>query len=211
MSFPARLLNPGEEVVVDVHPHWRFLVLPVAASVVALAGSVATLILSAPDAAKIAVLAVLVVAVLWLGLKYLRWRTTSFVVTSFRIIDRHGILSKTGREIPLDHLSDISYRQSLFDRMIGNGDIVMESAGRDSSEVFADLPHPAQIQNQIYSQINRTKVAQYAPAPNPASGPSPAAGPSIPDQIGQLDQLRRQGVITAAEFEQKKAELLERM
>jgi hypothetical protein len=40
---------------------------------------------------------------------------------------------------------------------------------------------------------------------------APAAPPSVPEQLQQLADLRDRGVITTAEFETKKAQLLERM
>ena len=39
----------------------------------------------------------------------------------------------------------------------------------------------------------------------------PGAGASIPDQIEQLDRLRRAGTITEDEFQAKKTELLRRL
>lgn len=202
MSFPARLLDEGEDVVVDVHPHWWYLAAPVAVAVISLAAALAAAVEGAPSVARGLVLAVLVLAFAWLVGRYLRWVTTSLVITTYRLVDRRGVLAKSGREIPLDHLSDISYRQSLFGRLIGEGDLLLESAGRNSKEVFSDLPRPAQIQNELYRQLNR-RCAR-------SSGGGSAA-PSIPEQIGQLDDLRRRGVITATEFETKKAQLLDRL
>ena len=76
------------------------------------------------------------------GGRYIRWVTTSFVVTTERLILRKGILRRTVREILLDRLTDITYNQTLLDRILGCGDILLESPGRDSQEVFPDLPHP---------------------------------------------------------------------
>jgi len=203
VPFPARLLNDGEEVAVEVHPHWKFLVAPVAALVAVLAGAIAAAVLGAPAAAVWVVVAALLLAIVWLLGRYARWKTIALVVTNLRVIDRRGLLAKSGREIPLDHLCDISYRQSIPDRLTGCGDVLLESAGRDSVEVFPDLPRPARIQNEIYRQLN-ARNQRVAPLP-------PTSGPSIPQQIAQLDDLRRQGILTQAEFDAKKAELLSRL
>jgi hypothetical protein len=98
----------------------------------------------------------------------------------------------------LSALTDIGYHQTIFERIIRAGDVIIESAGRDGQEVFPDLPRPAAIHNEIYAQMQK----RQAPA---------AAGPSIPEQIDQLDQLRRRGVISEEEFATKKAELLNRL
>src|SRR5713226_6503705 len=150
MVFPSKLLNEGEEVVLDLHPHWWFL-----------SGPVSTVVLLA--------------SLLWLLGRYARWATTEFALTSDRIILRRGVIAKQGREIPLDHINDISYNQSVFERMIGAGDVVIESAGERGQEVFPVLPKPMRIQNEIYRQLEAHKIGQPG-----------TAGPyqlSIPEQI----------------------------
>jgi membrane protein YdbS with pleckstrin-like domain len=251
MGFPAKLLNPGEQVAINVRPHWKYLFLPAFATVVALAGSIAVLVANAPQWAEIVLGVVLVVCLVWLFGRYLRWTTTTFVVTTERLILRRGVLKRTGREILLDRLTDITTNQSFLDRILRCGDVLIESPGRDSPETFPDLPHPTSIQNEIYRLIEQRRggVTQggaggWAPgaapgvpagatvpggapmAPGPAgappSGPGPsgtfaegtpadAAGVSLADQLSQLDDLRKRGVINRKEFAAKKAELLSRM
>ena len=135
----------------------------------------------------------------------MRWKTIRLVVTNVRIMDRRGFLMRRCREIPIGALTNIGYRQSLFKRLIGAGDILIESAGRDSQEVFPDLPRPALIHNEIYRQLEMWRNGR-----TPGSGRTvPASGsgidpPSIPGQIEQLDVLRRRGIISEAEFAAKK-------
>ncbi|HVA74059.1 MAG TPA: PH domain-containing protein [Acidimicrobiales bacterium] len=204
MALRSRRLNEGEEVVLDLHPHWWYLAGPVATIVAVIAGAIAALAESAPPAAGWAVVAALVASAGWLLLRYLRWRTSRFILTTSRLIERRGVLSRTSREIPLMGLSDISYRQSLFERVIGAGCVLVESPGKDSPEYFPDLPRPARVQNEIFRLMDGVRKVQPVQLP-------PSHGSSIPEQIDQLDQLRRRGVISDADFEQKKAQLLDRM
>ncbi len=157
-------------------------------------------------------------------------------MTSERLVLRKGILRRTGREIRLDSLTDISCTQTLSDRVLRCGDILLESPGRDSQEVFPDLPHPVAIQNEIYRLLNQRRGASAAaggvwqaadPSGGGGGGAAPAAvapggagtagaavaapEPTLAEQLGQLDDLRRRGVISRREFAAKKAELLERM
>jgi len=206
MPFPANVLNPGEEVVLDVRPHWWYLTAPVAILVVVIVGSLVAVIESAPSWAVWTAVAALALAATFLLHRYARWTSTRLVVTTSRLIRRTGVVSRSGREIPLSSLTDISYRQNLWDRIIGAGDVLLESAGRDSQEVFPDLPRPAQIQQVIAVQVDQVRRQQLAGPP--VRG---AAEPSIPDQIEQLDGLRQRGVLTDAEFDAKKAELLKRL
>jgi membrane protein YdbS with pleckstrin-like domain len=231
MGYPAKLLNPGEQLAVDVRPHWKYLARPAFALIVALAGAVAALVENVPQWAELALAALLIVCVAWLGVRYIRWTTTSFAVTSERLVLRKGVLRRTGREIRLDSLTDISYSQSLIDRLLRCGDILLESPGRDSQEVFPDLPHPVSIQNEIYRLLDQRRGAGLGgwQAANPSGAGAPAApapgadggaGGSAPlangeqtvaEQLSQLDDLRRRGVISRREFAAKKAELLSRM
>ena len=246
MGFPAKLLNPGEEVSVDVRPHWKYLFMPASAVTLVLAGCVVALVSQVPEWALLALGALLVVCLIWLAGRYLRWTTTQLVVTNERLVIRKGVLKRSGREILLDRLTDISYVQSLWDRILGCGDVLLESPGRDSPEVFPDLPRPVSIQNEIYRLINLRRggpsvagTGGYssgtgsggAPATTVAAGGGPEgtwaygvpsgtgednapAGPtglSVGEQLSQLDDLRRRGLISRREFAAKKAELLSRM
>jgi hypothetical protein len=239
MGFSAKLLNPGEQVAIDVRPHWKYLAGPVFAVAVALAGSIAALVDQVPHWAELVLAGVLVVCLAWLAGRYLRWTTTSFVVTTERVVLRRGVLRRSGREILLDRLADISYRQTLPDRLLRCGDLLLESPGRDSPEVFADLPRPVAIQTEINRLINQRRAVPLAGAGGPGFagsgfagsgvggsqftasefGPGPP-GPGTPaatgeltlaDQLTQLDDLRRRGVISRREFSAKKSELLSRM
>jgi uncharacterized membrane protein YdbT with pleckstrin-like domain len=144
----------------------------------------------------------------WLLCKYLQWRCTYFVVTSRRVIYRTGFLSKRGVEIPLERVANINFRQRLFERVIGAGNLEIESAGREGQSRFDFIRHPDGVQHEIYRQMEARSTRQAAA---PAPGPPAAAPPSVPDQIQALARLRDAGDITNAEYEQKKAELLERM
>lgn len=196
-----RFLREGEEVILEVRPHWWHLAAPVAVLAAVIAGSIYGWVRSMPSYAASAAEAALAVGALWLLARYASWANTRLIVTSSRVMERKGVLGRRGREIPVSAVTNIEYRQSLFERLIGTGDVVLESAGRDGQEVFADLPRPAAVHNDIWAQAEawRRRTA------------TPAAPPSIPEQIDQLDRLRRRGVITDAEFAAKKAELLDRL
>lgn len=204
MPFPRKLLNEGEDIVLDLRPHWWFLSGPVAAVVAAAA--LAVFVLNATDnqAARIAVAVVLVAAALWLAGRYARWATTNFVLTTDRLIYRSGVIAKHGKEIPLERLNDITFHQSVFERLIGAGDLMIESGGERGQQTFTDIRRPSLVQNEIYRQI---ELAQNRLADRMAG----RASLSIPEQIEKLDELRRRGVISQAEFDAKKKKLLDQL
>jgi membrane protein YdbS with pleckstrin-like domain len=235
MGYPAKLLNPGEQVVLDVRPHWKYLDRPLFAVTVVLAGACYAIVASVARWVAVALACALAVCLVWLVARYLRWAATSLVVTSQRLVLRKGVFARSGREILLDRLSDISYHQSLLDRVLGAGDIMLESPGRDGQEIFEDLPHPVTIQSEINRLVSlhhgsfwggpgRAEGAGTGTGavavPGGAGGPVPAEGgaeaqagpgPGVAEQLEQLDQLRRRGVISRREFAAKKAELLSRL
>jgi membrane protein YdbS with pleckstrin-like domain len=204
MPFSGPLLHDGEEVILDVRPHWWYLAGPVVVLVAVIVAAVVVAIHSLPSAMNWVAIGALALAVVWLVGRYTRWVSTTLTVTTSRVIRRTGVVSRSGREIPLAALTDISFHQRLLQRLIGAGDILLESAGRQGQEVFPDLPGPARIQQVIATEVDRLR-RQGAGA-----GPAPAAW-TIPAQIEQLDGLRRRGLITDAEFEAKKSQLLDRL
>jgi uncharacterized membrane protein YdbT with pleckstrin-like domain len=204
VTFPRKLLNEGEDVVLDLQPHWWLFVKPIAAVAGALALTLAAAYTIDHDIPTYLGVALVVYALARLLVRYLQWANTDFVLTTDRIVHRTGVLAKAGREIPLDRVNDIAVRQSLFERLIGAGDLMIESGGERGQQHFTDIRKPFLVQNVIYREIER---AQARAAERMAG----TREPSIPEQIEKLDELRRRGIITQAEFEAKKAQLLDRL
>jgi uncharacterized membrane protein YdbT with pleckstrin-like domain len=206
VPFPKRLLLDGETVALDLRPHWWYFAGPVAAGVPVLALAVLTTRLSgdAQTAGLWATFAVAAVWAVWLLSRLVRWQTTHFVVTSERIVFRSGVLAKHTRDIPLERVNDLASSQSFFERIIGAGDLVIESAGERGQETFSDVPHPDAVQQEIYRQME-------ANAARRAGGGARVAGPSVTEQIAALADLRDRGAISDVEFEAKKAQLLDRL
>jgi len=202
VAFPRKLLNTGEEVVVDLRPHWWFFAGPAALLLVTVVALVVAAVIDAPGFLRLVLACIALAALGWFAGRYMRWATTSFAVTTDRIIFRHGVVSKQGIEIPLERVNTIFFHQSIWERVIGTGDLVIESAGEKGSEPFTDIRRPSHVQNEIYRLMedNATRTA---------SGGNREL--SIPEQIDRLDDLRRRGVISDAEFQAKKTQLLDRM
>jgi uncharacterized membrane protein YdbT with pleckstrin-like domain len=212
VPFPKKLLNDGETLELDLRPHWWYFAKNIVSSI--LLFLIALVIFSKLDYTftKYFLYFLLILWAGWLAVKYVQWTNTHFVVTSARVIFRTGALGKQASEIPLDRITNIRFHQSLWERVIGAGDIDIESAGRDAQSNFTDVWHPDGVQQEIYRQmeVNQRKKAQWA---NPGAPTAPAAAPaqSVPEQLKQLAELRDRGVITPEEFESKKTQLLDRM
>jgi uncharacterized membrane protein YdbT with pleckstrin-like domain len=153
--------------------------------------------------------------------RVLRWSTTHFVLTTERLIFRSGVVAKFGREIPLERINDVTFSQSLFERLIGAGDLLVESAGEHGQSRFSNIRDPEAVQLEIYRQMeaNDRRRAGYATTqPHPAVGDRtptpptrPSRSPSALDDLERLADLRDRGAVTEEEFQRMKRELLDRM
>ncbi|MGD0083682.1 MAG: PH domain-containing protein [Acidimicrobiales bacterium] len=283
MAFPRKLLGPGEEIVLESQPNWSILVPRTLVFLAVVAASVAILVewTSAPLWVGYVLLGIGAVALLWLLAKVITWRSTSLVLTTTRVVYRTGVMRRLGREIPLDRIQDVTYIQSIFERLLGAGSLRIESAGASGDEPFPDIRQPAVVQSLInrlltqspgpyggglgggghaghqtpQPQYQQPPPQQYAPpqsqyqapqsqyappqqqppaypppqappqyAPQQYAPPQPKYGaPQPPDaagrqgldlqsesqseQLARLADLHRLGVITDAEFEQKRREI----
>ena len=210
MPYPSNLVQEGETLVLDLRPHWWYFSRNILTGIPLFI--VLILVFQIEDdtvktASRWIIGIALIAWAVWLGLKYLQWRMTYFVVTSRRVIYRSGVVAKRGVEIPLERINNINFHQRLIDRVIGAGDLDIESAGKDGQSHFDFIRHPDGVQHEIYRQMEARNmpVAMVQPAATAAQSGS------VPDQIEQLARLRDQGHITEAEYDAKKAELLGRM
>ena len=207
MPYPKKNLNASETIALDMHPHWWYFAQPAAA----LAGSIVIgiVVLSKTEsgdtpgkAARLATVALLVITALWLIGRFLKWLTTNFVITSQRIIFRQGVFAKSGIEIPLERVNNVNFNQGIFERMLGAGDLLIESGGEDGQQRFTDIRHPDKVQNLVHAQVE-TLVQQRAGYVSQTK-----SGPDVADQLERLEGLLQRGTITADEFAAQKAKLL---
>lgn len=209
MPFPRRLLIEGEELVLDLRPHWIALVMPGVVTALVVIGYLVALGY-APDegAGRSAIVwggLVLGLAVLvWYPLRaFIAWVTSNFAVTTDRIIHREGFIAKRSMEIPLEAINDVRFQQSILERMVGAGDLIIQSASEYGRNVFANVRNPEHVQRTIYQQGELNKQRMY----QGDTGPSRSA-PSVTTELQRLAELRDRGVLTEAEFQNQKKKIL---
>jgi uncharacterized membrane protein YdbT with pleckstrin-like domain len=209
MAFPKKHLFENEELVLERRPHPISLIPPIlvfiAAGVIALVLALAfELSGTSGDFATWVPIGVMLLSVLWLGQRWIKWSSTRLVLTTDRLIYRSGVFTKTGREIPLERINDISSSQTVWERVLRSGDLMIESGGEHGQQRFSNMLNPFQIQSLVYKQIERAQARDM----DRVAGRRQL---SVPEQIEKLDQLRQQGVLTQSEFDAKKSQLLEKM
>jgi len=199
MSYPAKNLSENEQVILSFRPHWRSLILPALWTLVAVGGTI-FLFTSLPDiGTTFKRIAAGVLAVGWLvfGLApFVRWWFSRHVLTDERLIVRRGVIARHGMEIPLEVIQNVGFSQTVIERMLGYGDLLVESAGQAGQSRLSNIPHPERFQKAVYAA--REARAKDLTGANVASL----------DSLAKLAELHKAGVISAEEFEEKKAKLL---
>jgi uncharacterized membrane protein YdbT with pleckstrin-like domain len=158
MGISQKYFNHDEVLVLDLHPHWwRFvkpsLVLLAALAAIAYNNEIPNVFLK--DLALIIAQAFTALAVLNLAAQALKWYRTHFVLTSQRVIFQSGVIARTRVEISLHKINLINFHQSVFERLINAGDIVIESGAEDGVETFNDVPDPQQVQALIHTWVRK--------------------------------------------------------
>ncbi len=212
--FPRKLLIPGEEVVLELRPHPVALALPAGVLIVATAAA-------AWVAMRFDGVVVWIVWAAWLAAtlgfvvpRFIAWFTSIFVVSTDRVISREGFIAKRSMEIPLEQVNDVRFEQGIFDRLVGAGTLLIQSASTTGTNRFDDIRHPEDVQRTIFHQgeLNQHRgphrVAPPVDAPSRPDGPP--ASPSVTTELERLADLHARGVLNDEEFEAQKARILGR-
>lgn len=161
MGYPRENLAPGETVVVHRHPHWTGLIVPVLLFwlVTAVSGLVLGLVYGGQEPgpvrtwSTVAVAAAWALAVAWwLVRPLLSWVTTHFVVTDRRVIYRHGLLTRSGIDIPISRINTVEFSHGLVDRLLRTGSLQIQSAS-DEPLTFRDVPRVEAVHALLYEQV----------------------------------------------------------
>ena len=205
MAYPKKLLNDHETVALDVHPHWWYFAKAAAAVVASVVIGIVALVAldgTAGDIVGWLAVALIVVSAMWLIARYLKWISINFVVTSDRVIYRSGIFAKSGIEIPLDRVNNVIFGQTFVERLLGAGNLLIESGGETGQQRFTDVRQPDRVQMIINAQKS---ALRRAPA---AAGAAPEPT-DVASQLEKLEGLLERGTITQEEFDDQKRRILD--
>jgi uncharacterized membrane protein YdbT with pleckstrin-like domain len=198
MRYPEKLLSPGEKVVTEFRPHWSSILREGALSLLVL---VLIVIIAYMDFSWRGwlILALVVVCLALIARGMIRWWSTLHVVTNERLIHRTGLIAKKGREIPLEVINDITFNQAVWERILGTGDLVIESAGEHGQTMYTDIPNPEGVQSLVYQEREKRKLE--------LEGGGQSRDESTASQLATLSRLHDEGKLTDVEFETQKAKL----
>jgi len=198
MAFPRELLTEGEQILEEFRPHWRMLAIPFLWTLAALVVAVLSYVLwdgIVPLVISIGAAG----AWLYLGAwRFIAWFFTWYVLTNERLITRRGVIARRGVDLPLENINDVQFSQTILERVLGSGDLVIESAGEMGQSRFSDIRKPEEFQSRLY-QVREDRVTDI--------GQEIADDPTA--TLERLASLHRLGSISDEEFEEKKKKLLD--
>ena len=156
MALPRKFLNEDEELLAELRPHWIFMFGPLFTSIGVWAALIVLVVLWAnpPSWLNYPILVLALIPGLWLLGRYVRWRSYTVAITSTRILVRQGILGRDTVQLRLQRITEVNLRQTLIERLLGTGSLVVDVQGEDDSLTLEYMRKPAIVQRVVNSQIN---------------------------------------------------------
>lgn len=206
MPWPEDALTDDEDIVVAFRQHWKLLAVPFVWFVGALIGLVVVFQWLPVGGAFELILDLLVLAAFgWFVVRpVIDWWMTRYVLTTERLITRKGLIAQSGIEIPLERITNVNFSQSFWERFLGAGDLLVESAGTTGQSRFANIPRPDQFASVLYNARERRTLALRS-----GSAAGDAKGDDAIDKLSRLKRLHDDGIISDAEYEAKRKKLFE--
>jgi len=207
MGYIQKLLGANERIVLATKRHPFVLLGRVFKEILVLAVVVVG-ILAIPDFAEKVILQfalglVGVIALVSMGLDFLKWRSEEFFITNRRVIHSSGIFSKKVLDSSLSKINDVIMEQSFLGRMFGYGTIRILTASDEVINLLDRISHPVELKQAMLNAKAEAEVVGIA-APV-------AAVPSATQLLEELAQLKQRGMVSDTEYEEKRKEILKRM
>lgn len=172
MGYPENVLAGDEQVVLHRHPHWKrligaVLVLLLATALAACGAGVVSTTAWEPTAKNVVsavIAAIWLLVVGWLSAwPFFSWLTTHFVITDRRVMFRHGVLTRSGIDIPLARVNSVEFTHRIIDRILRTGTLIIESASQDPL-AFYDIPRVEQVHALLYHEVFDTLGSEESPS-----------------------------------------------
>lgn len=155
-----KYLLPHEQQVITVRKHPAVLIGPITLAVAGLivAWALSVTLLRHHTNLTIATWIAWGLLLLRLIWKAAAWSVDYFVVTSARMLETSGLLSRKVAMMPLGKVTDMSFQRSFTGRLLGYGTFILESAGQDQALSNIDhIPYPEQLYLEVCGLIFPSK------------------------------------------------------
>jgi hypothetical protein len=204
-TYLEELLGENEQILLEAHQHWFVLFGKIFLELLLIVVIIGGVFVAYPFY-PMAIYGLILVLVPFIGMMndILVWRNKAYIVTTHRVIQTSGVFSKDVVDSSLEKVNDVKLSQSFFGRLFGYGDIEILTASELGVNLFHEIADPVGFKTTMLNAKERLGFEHEV-------GPEGHAAPDIPSLIARLDDLRKKGVLSEAEFQQKKAELLAKM
>jgi uncharacterized membrane protein YdbT with pleckstrin-like domain len=207
-SYLDSLLGEREKILLIARQHWFILVssifLEIFTILVILAATVTSVILLPrfPFIVGVIGFGLLMIPIVSMVRDILIYSHHEYIVTNRRVIQLSGILNKQVIDSSLEKVNDVKMAQSALGRIFNYGDVEILTASELGVNLFKRIENPVTFKTAMLNAKARLESGEHWDAPGAG------ASENVPALLAQLDTLRKQGVLTEDEFQQKKAQLL---
>jgi uncharacterized membrane protein YdbT with pleckstrin-like domain len=209
MRYEEKLLATNERVVFTTRQHWIVLayhaLINLGPAGVLAAGAIFFSMFFPP---LLLALVVLLIPVVRFLIHLIRWWNEQYIITNRRVIQASGIINKNVIDSSLEKVNDVVLTQSVWGRLLGYGDVEILTASEIGVNKLRRIGGPVEFKTAMLDQKESMGVVERIDESQLSAPTLPA---DIPQLIAQLDELRKQGIITQEEFEQKKKILLDKI
>ena len=203
-------LKTDEKKLIIIRQHWIKLVLPFFAWVL-----LATLLLILNWFTASVNLIIILVTAIYPMIEYINWKYNLWCVTNMRVVDESGFFTRYSKESPLDKINNVEYDQSIWGRLLGFGNVDIQTAAELGETTYKLIHHPKLLKDTItraQEEYKKTQIANQATQLAEAiARTNPAAQPSqqmIADELHKLFELMQKGAITQEEYVAQKNKLI---
>ena len=157
MTFPDRLLNEGEHVVVTTRSHPKALIGPILVGIVTVAlAIVLSSLAGGATPLQVVVWVAALALLLWFVVRaVVAWLTTTYTFTNRRFVKRSGFVAREGRTIPLNRISGVDFEIGVIDRILGCGTLVVSDASEEGRVELHDIPKVEEVQLLVADELHR--------------------------------------------------------
>ncbi len=206
-DYLEEMLGQNERILLRARKHWSILFGNIALEIVlTIALIVAIFTLLPLVALPLMPLGFILVLVPLIGMvrDFLLWYNRQYIVTNRRVIQTAGVFSKDVVDSSLEKVNDVKLSQSFWGRMFDYGDIEILTASEVGANVFRSIGGPIEFKTAMLNAKEKLGYDEMGVRPQLLES-------DVPTLIAKLDGLRKQGIISEEEFQQKKAELLSKI
>ena len=197
-------LKKNEKVILETKPHWFTLIVPF---LVMLAGSIMGIIIGSYGYIAVIVL------IGYFAFKIVQRNNNLWAVTNLRVIDEYGVFSNNSKESPLDKINNVSYRQSFLGKMLGYGNVQIQTAAEIGSSTYFAVENPKELKDTIthmqeeYKQYQiKTQATELANVI--LSGHQQTNRTDVASELEKLFELKQKGILTEVEYNLRKTKIL---